>query len=116
MNSPELAAGIFATCNSARILAYIPQIVRIMRDRNGSPGVSCLTWAGFTAANFSTVAYALVVAPNRVMAVVFGVNGVFCVAIVTLTVWTRLRSGRFADSIHRSYYDPADVPPDNLGW
>jgi uncharacterized protein YjiS (DUF1127 family) len=87
-----LAAVTFAACNSARVLAYIPQIVRIAHDQNGSPGVSCLTWAGFAAANFSTVAYALV-ASAWIMAAVFGVNAVFCLAIVTLTAWKRFQSG-----------------------
>ena len=71
MNSPELATVSFAACNSARVLAYIPQIV-VTRDRSGAPGVSCFKWAGFAAANFSTVACALLVAPNLIMAVVFG--------------------------------------------
>lgn len=93
-----LAAVTFAACNSARVLAYIPQIVRIARDRNGSPGVSCLTWAGFAAANFSTVAYALV-ASAWIMAAVFGVNAVFCLAIVTLTAWRRFQSGGGATGV-----------------
>jgi hypothetical protein len=93
MIQAEWAMVTFAACNSARVLAYIPQIVSIARDQNGSPGVSCLTWAGFAAANFSTVAYALVVPRNWIMATVFGVNGLFCLAIVTLTAWKRFRSG-----------------------
>jgi hypothetical protein len=91
--SAELAAVIFAACNSARVLAYIPQIVSITRDRNGSPGISCLTWAGFAAANVSTVAYSFMMRSDFITAAVFGVNAVFCLAIVTLTVWTRLRIG-----------------------
>jgi hypothetical protein len=39
VSSAEFAAVIFAACNSACVLAYIPQIVRITRDRKGSPGV-----------------------------------------------------------------------------
>jgi uncharacterized protein YjiS (DUF1127 family) len=92
MTSAELAGLTFAACNSARVLAYIPQIVSIARDQNGCPGVSCLTWAGFAAANFSTLAYALVKSA-WIMAAVFGVNAVFCLAIVTLTAWRRIQSG-----------------------
>jgi uncharacterized protein YjiS (DUF1127 family) len=92
MISAELAVLAFAACNSARVLAYIPQIVSIARDQSGSPGVSCLTWAGFAAANFSTVAYALVESA-WIMAAVFGVNAVFCLAIVMLTAWRRIQSG-----------------------
>jgi hypothetical protein len=95
VSSAALATVIFAACNSARVVAYIPQIVRITRDRNGSPGVSCLTWAGFAASNVSTVAYSLMVGSDLILAAVFGVNAVFCLAIVALTVWTRLRSDSF---------------------
>lgn len=91
MSSVELAAIVFAGCNSARVLAYIPQIVSIARDRNGARGLSCLTWAGFATSNLSTVAYALVALSDWNMAAVFGVNGVFCLAIVALAVWKRVR-------------------------
>ena len=51
MISLELAAVAFVAFNSAGVLAHIPQMVRIARDRNGSAG----TWVGLAAANVSTV-------------------------------------------------------------
>ena len=113
MISAEFAAITFASINSARVLAYIPQILRIARDRNGSPGLSCLTWVGFAVANVSTVIYSFVVRPDLIMMAVFGVNAVFCLAIVALTVCTRLRSGSFDGALHRYGACPADsgLPP-----
>jgi hypothetical protein len=89
MNSAELAAVVFAACNGVRVLAYFPQIIRLMRDRDVCKGVSFLTWGGFAAANLSTVVYALVAIADWNMAVVFGVNLAFCLAIVLLVCWKR---------------------------
>jgi hypothetical protein len=111
MISAEFAVVTFTAGNSARVLAYIPQIVRIVRDRNGSPGLSCLTWTGFAAANFSSVAYALAVASDWTMVAVFGVNGVFCLAIVAFTVWTRFRLSSTAPVSTQSEGGPADIRP-----
>jgi len=88
MNSVELAALVFTACNGVRVLAYFPQIVRLVRE--GGKGVSCLTWGGFAASNVSTVVYALVVATDWKMAAVFGVNAAFCLAIVLLVCWKRV--------------------------
>jgi hypothetical protein len=41
MTSVGLAAVGFATCNGVRIVAYFPQIVRLVRDREGAKGISC---------------------------------------------------------------------------
>lgn len=90
MNSVELAAVVFAACNSVRVLAYFPQIVRLVRDHEGGKSVSCLTWGGFAASNLSTVVYALVVGGDWNMAAVFGVNAAFCLAIVFLACWKRV--------------------------
>jgi hypothetical protein len=37
MISSELALGLFVACNGARSIAYLPQIVRLARDREGPP-------------------------------------------------------------------------------
>jgi hypothetical protein len=58
--SVGLAAVVFATCNGVRIMAYFPQIARLVRDHEGAKGASCLTCAGFAASNLSAD-YALVV-------------------------------------------------------
>jgi hypothetical protein len=38
MNSVGLAAVFFAACNSVRVLAYFPQIARLVRDWKGGKG------------------------------------------------------------------------------
>ncbi len=89
MGSTEFAAIAFAACNSARVLAYLPQIIRLARDHDGAKGLSWLTWAGFAVSNLSTVAYAVVVLSDWNMASIFGVNAAFCLAIVILVVCKR---------------------------
>src|SRR5688572_25317877 len=57
----EVTLLLFTVTNSARILAYVPQIWKAMRtDRNGAQGISCMSWALFLVSNLATVAYAIV--------------------------------------------------------
>jgi hypothetical protein len=85
---------LFAALNCARIVAYVPQIVRVCRDPNGARAVSLLTWSLFTAANVATVIYAVVVSGDSVVAGVFCLNGLGCFTIVALTGWKRFAFGR----------------------
>ena len=39
----------FATLNSIRVLAYIPQLVKAARDSNGALAISYITWGLFAA-------------------------------------------------------------------
>jgi uncharacterized protein with PQ loop repeat len=91
MTSAQFAVALFAACNSARVLAYIPQVIRVIRDRSGAHAVSCMTWGSFVFANLSTVAYALLVISDWRMAAVFGANAVCCLIIVAVTVYKRCR-------------------------
>lgn len=79
----------FSLVNSLRILAYMPQIFCIARDRSSVSGVACSTWLMFLASHLTTVAYAVVVARDTAMALVFLGNATACAAIVGLTIWRR---------------------------
>lgn len=90
MFSPvEITLTVFAVSNSLRVLAYVPQILRVARDRNGATAVSCLTWLMFAVSHLSTVAYALVVVEDGPMAAIFGVNMLCCLLIIALTCYKR---------------------------
>ena len=71
----------FALLNGGRIVAYMPQIMCIYRDRNDAEAVSLLTWAMFTAANLATVSYSLTISSDLVVASIFALNAVCCFAI-----------------------------------
>jgi hypothetical protein len=87
----EASLAAFAVLNGGRALAYIPQIMRVARDRHGAAAISVTTWSLFAAANVATVFYATVRAKDWVMAAVFGFNAVACVAIVAVTLYKRFR-------------------------
>jgi uncharacterized protein with PQ loop repeat len=81
----------FTTCNTLRVLAYVPQVLRIARDTEGAKAISYTTWGLFTISNLSTVAYALVAIKDVALAIVFAGNTTACVAIIGLTIWKRRR-------------------------
>jgi hypothetical protein len=87
----DLVVTVFAASNTTRVLAYIPQVVRLVRDRDGARSVSCLTWALFAASNSSTAAYALLVVTDLRMVAIFAVNTACCIIIVALTLYKRIR-------------------------
>ena len=89
ISTVEIAVAIFAVSNCVRVVAYVPQIVRLARDREGAAAISCLTWVLFAVSNLSTVAYAVVVVDDWRMAAIFGVNMLCCLFIVGLTVYKR---------------------------
>jgi hypothetical protein len=93
MTLAEYSFGAFAILNTARLIGYFPQIMRVHRDTDGAKAVSIGTWTLFAAANIATVSYALVVANDVAMAIVFALNTIGCLAIVGFTVWKRFELG-----------------------
>jgi hypothetical protein len=47
---------LFSFFNALRLFSYLPQIYRIVCDRNGASAISYWTWGSWTAANVSTAA------------------------------------------------------------
>ena len=89
MTAPEIALVLFTVTNTFRVLAYVPQIMRIARDGGRAEAISFGTWAIFALSNLSTVAYAILVVDDRRMAVVFGANALACLLIVGMTAYKR---------------------------
>jgi len=80
---------VFTACNTVRVVAYLPQILKIGRDTQGAAAISYTTWILFGVSHLSTVAYVLVVVDDWRMAAVFAANTVCCGIIVGLTAWKR---------------------------
>lgn len=93
MTRVDIALFVFAICNGLRVLAYLPQIAMIQRDRAGATTISCTTWTLFAAAHFSSMGYAISISADWRMAAVFGLNGAFCLIILAL-VFGKRRSVR----------------------
>ena len=85
----DIALGVFTVCNTARVFAYLPQIVKIGRDTQGAAAISYATWTLFGVSHLSTVAYGILVVEDWRMAAVFSANTLCCVVIVGLTAWKR---------------------------
>jgi len=96
MTLAEYSMTAFAIANGGRVIAYVPQIMRVCRDPNGAAAVSVTTWIFFTAANVATVVYALTALDDVVTASVFGLNAIGCLLIVALTAFRRMTTGGHA--------------------
>ena len=82
-----LAYGI---CNTVRVVSYLPQIVRIARDRDGARAIALSTWWLWIAANATTALYAWVNLADAPLAFLNALNALCCLAVVALTVWKRM--------------------------
>ena len=103
MTLADYSMTAFALLNGGRAVAYFPQMIRVYRDPHGAAAVSLTTWTLFAAANVATVCYALTVSNDRVVAIVFALNAVGCMAIAALTLVKRMRMSaapRRAISLH----------------
>ena len=87
----EVTLALFAACNSVRVVAYVPQIVKAATDKNGASSISFMTWMLFLIAHLSTVAYALINRSDWRMAACFAINAICCVAILAIAYWKRQR-------------------------
>lgn len=85
----DVALAVFTICNTLRVFAYLPQIVKIGRDRQGAAAISYTTWMLFGASHLSTVAYAVLVVDDWRMAAIFAANTLCCGIIVGMTAWKR---------------------------
>jgi len=95
MTISEYSFVAFATLNTARLIAYFPQAIRIYFDVNGAKAVSISTWLLFAAANVATVSYALTVVQDALVATVFSLNSIGCLVIVGFTIWKRIEAGHW---------------------
>ena len=110
MTLADYSLAAFALLNGGRAIAYFPQMIRVYRDPHGAAAVSLATWALFAASNVATVGYALTVAYDLVVAIVFAMNSAGCLAIVGLTAFKRLSVAR-----HQAMIASVRHPEDRVG-
>ena len=85
----EFIVMAFAIVNVARVFAYLPQIINLIRSEGNANGVSLGTWTLFLVSNITTAAYASIVLSDVWMATIFSGNAIGCLAIVTLVLCKR---------------------------
>ena len=102
MTLADITLAIFTICNSLRVLAYAPQIVKAAADRGGVEAISFMTWGLFLLSNISGVAYALVNMADWTMATMFLGNAAGCSIILVIGAWKRLQHrNRFSGQTDR---------------
>jgi len=89
MTIADITLAAFTICNSARVVAYVPQITKAAADEGGAQAISFTTWGLFLFSNASAVAYALVNKDDWAMAIMFTGNAIGCAAILLIGVWKR---------------------------
>lgn len=107
MTPADMALALFTACNSVRILAYLPQILRVGRDTNGATAISYTTWVLFGFSHLSTAGYALLVVSDPLMAAVFVGNAACCLIILGLTAYKRAVHARAASEQPRGGHPQA---------
>ena len=94
MSLEEITLALFAACNSIRVVAYVPQILKAATDKNGASSISFMTWSLFLLAHVSTVAYAIVNRSDWGLAACFAINATCCVAILAIAYWKRRKHAK----------------------
>jgi len=89
MTIADLTFVAFTFCNSLRLLAYIPQITKAVRDQSGAEAISFWTWGLFLASNVSAIAYAVENKADWTMASMFLGNALGCGTILLIAAWKR---------------------------
>lgn len=82
---PTLVFTLFTFMNSIRIFAYVPQIQKVIEDRNGASAIAYSTWALFFLSHLTTVAFAIFYVGDLVMALIFFGNALACFVILLAT-------------------------------
>jgi hypothetical protein len=93
MSAAEIAALLFTGVNCVRVLAYVPQVVRIARDRGGAEAISLCAWGLFALSHLSTIVYALFALGDARMAAIFAANLAACGLVIAFTAWKRAAQG-----------------------
>jgi hypothetical protein len=104
MMTADITLAVFTLCNSLRVVAYVPQITKAVRDRSGAEAISFGTWGLFLVSHASAMAYALVNKQDWTMASMFLCNAIGCGAVLLIAAWkrSRHRSQRLAETMQES--------------
>ena len=87
---PEATWLAFAAFSGLRTISYVPQMVRIARDRDGASAISYPTWLLWTGANATTAMYAATNLNDIWLAFVSSIYAPCCIVVVALTAFKRL--------------------------
>jgi hypothetical protein len=91
MNAADLSLIAFAFCNALRVVAYLPQMLKLCTYPGAAASFSHASWWLFAAANASTAAYGQLVVGDAVLAVLSAFSAACCGVLIGLAHWRRWR-------------------------
>ncbi len=89
----QLITGVYAACNAARLVSYVPQIIAVAREKSGAHAISLLSWSFWLLSHAATAVYCASVVKDPLLAAMMWGNTVGCLGVVTLTAIKRRRYG-----------------------
>lgn len=91
MHISDLTLAGFIFLSGIRCVSYLPQLVRIVRDRHGASAISYMTWSIWTLTHLTTALYAVFNLGDVFLAAVSCVYALCCASVVVLTAFKRAR-------------------------
>jgi hypothetical protein len=87
MDFADVTLAAFTLCNSVRVLAYLPQVLKAAKDDTGARAISQTTWSLFLVSHLATASYALVNMGDWAMGAIFLGNAAGSAAILLAAAW-----------------------------
>ena len=85
----QLLIAIYLATNGLRVLSYVPQIVRVYKDKGGAQAISIGTWSFWTFSNLTTASYAFAILQDAFLFIVFAGNTGCCGLLVVMVLAKR---------------------------
>ena len=89
----QTITAIYALCNAARLLSYVPQTIAIAREGSGAYAISLISWIFWSTGHAATALYCTTVVHDPLLAGMMWGNTGGCLGVVLLTVLKRRRYG-----------------------
>jgi hypothetical protein len=89
MTLSEASLLAFTVFSGLRLVSYLPQICKVVRDPNGASAISYATWALWTGNNIATGIYAAINLGDALLAGASGLYALCCVTVIAITAGKR---------------------------